>query len=124
MLKEYLTENLIRVRDELTDLKKQYKKLENASDEMKERISDLHRSSNMDYEIFSPRMGDQSLRSRAAACYKEWNELQEQIRNVKQEMDRTSAELEKFKVMAAEFLALEKAANVSRETSDQKQKQM
>ncbi|MDO5424287.1 MAG: hypothetical protein Q4F41_11215 [Eubacteriales bacterium] len=115
-------EHLDQARNQMTVKMKEYKDVCETEKVIQENIEKIHRDAEIDFEIFSPRAGEKSLRNKANEYYEKLKEVQERKVVLKKEIDQISGELEKFKVMAAELMVLEKRAegkkkrDVSRET--------
>lgn len=110
MLKEYISEHLEQARSLLSGKMKEYKTICESEKIIEDNIDKIHNTSDIDFEIFSPRMGENSLRRKINEYYEQLKEVQERKKILKQEIDEISKDLEKFRIMAAELLVLQKQA--------------
>lgn len=80
---------------------------------IEEKINTLQNDKNIDFEIFSPRMEEKSIRAKMNDYYEELHKIQEKKEKVKKELDGASKEMEKFRIMAAELMNLDKQARAN-----------
>ncbi|HIS31768.1 MAG TPA: hypothetical protein IAB44_09535 [Candidatus Limivivens intestinipullorum] len=107
MLKEFLNDHLTKAREELTEVMKQYKAVCEEEKVILENIEKTEQNADIDFEIFSPRSGD-SLKDKLSSLNANLKTVREKKEQVKKEIDRISGDLENYKVMMAEYIALEK----------------
>ena len=107
MLKEFLNDHLTKAREELTEVMKQYKAVCEEEKVILENIEKTEQNADIDFEIFSPRSGD-SLKDKLSSLNANLKTVREKKEQVKKEIDRISGDLETYKVMMAEYIALEK----------------
>ena len=99
MLKEYILENMENARIRVIGVMKNYNQICETEKKIEEKINTLQNDKNIDFEIFSPRMEEKSI--------------QEKKEKVKKELDGASEEMEKFRIMAAELMNLDKQARAN-----------
>ena len=113
MLKEYILENMENARIRVIGVMKNYNQICETEKKIEEKINILQNDKNIDFEIFSPRMEEKSIRAKMNDYYEELHELQEKKEKVKKELDMASEEMEKFRIMAAELMNLDKQARAN-----------
>ena len=113
MLKEYILENMENARIRVIGVMKNYNQICETEKEIEEKINILQNDKNIDFEIFSPRMEEKSIRAKMNDYYEELHEIQEKKEKVKKELDMASEEMEKFRIMAAELMNLDKQARAN-----------
>ncbi len=113
MLKEYILENMENARIRVIGVMKNYNQICETEKKIEEKINILQNDKNIDFEIFSPRMEEKSIRAKMNDYYEELHEIQEKKEKVKKELDMASEEMEKFRIMAAELMNLDKQARAN-----------
>lgn len=113
MLKEYILENMENARIRVIGVMKNYNQICETEKKIEEKINMLQNDKNIDFEIFSPRMEEKSIRAKMNDYYEELHEIQEKKEKVKKELDMASEEMEKFRIMAAELMNLDKQARAN-----------
>ena len=92
---------------------KNYNQICETEKKIEEKINILQNDKNIDFEIFSPRMEEKSIRAKMNDYYEELHEIQEKKEKVKKELDMASEKMEKFRIMAAELMNLDKQARAN-----------
>ena len=113
MLKEYILENMENARIRVIGVMKNYNQICETEKKIEEKINTLQNDKNIDFEIFSPRMEEKSIRAKMNDYYEELHKIQEKKEKVKKELDGASEEMEKFRIMAAELMNLDKQARAN-----------
>ena len=113
MLKEYILENMENARIRVIGVMKNYNQICETEKKIEEKINILQNDKNIDFEIFSPRMEEKSIRAKMNDYYEELHEIQEKKEKVKKELDMASEKMEKFRIMAAELMNLDKQARAN-----------
>lgn len=113
MLKEYILENMENARIRVIGVMKNYNQICETEKKIEEKINILQNDKNIDFEIFSPRMEEKSIRAKMNDYYEKLHEIQEKKEKVKKELDMASEEMEKFRIMAAELMNLDKQARAN-----------
>ena len=113
MLKEYILENMENARIRVIGVMKNYNQICETEKKIEEKINTLQNDKNIDFEIFSPRMEEKSIRTKMNDYYEELHKIQEKKEKVKKELDGASEEMEKFRIMAAELMNLDKQARAN-----------
>ena len=113
MLKEYILENMENARIRVIGVMKNYNQICETEKKIEEKINTLQNDKNIDFEIFSPRMEEKSIRAKMNDYYEELHKIKEKKEKVKKELDGASEEMEKFRIMAAELMNLDKQARAN-----------
>ena len=113
MLKEYILENMENARIRVIGVMKNYNQICETEKKIEEKINTLQNDKNIDFEIFSPRMEEKSIRAKMNDYYEELHKIQEKKEKVKKELDGASEEMEKFRIMAAELMNLDKQSRAN-----------
>lgn len=98
MLKEYILENMENARIRVIGVMKNYNQICETEKKIEEKINTLQNDKNIDFEIFSPRMEEKSIRAKMNDYYEELHKIQEKKEKVKKELDGASEEMEKFRL--------------------------
>ena len=122
MLKEYILENMENARIRVIGVMKNYNQICETEKKIEEKINILQNDKNIDFEIFSPRMEEKSIRAKMNDYYEELHEIQEKKEKVKKELDMASEEMEKFRIMAAELMNLDKQARANANNKHKRKK--
>ena len=113
MLKEYILENMENARIRVIGIMKNYNQVCEKEKKIEEKINALQNDRNIDFEIFSPRMEEKSIRAKMNDYYDELHKTQEEKAKLKKELDEATEEMEKFRIMAAELMSLDKQARAN-----------
>lgn len=71
MLKEYILENMENARIRVIGVMKNYNQICETEKKIEEKINTLQNDKNIDFEIFSPRMEEKSIRAKMNDYYEE-----------------------------------------------------
>ena len=77
MLKEYILENMENARIRVIGVMKNYNQICETEKKIEEKINTLQNDKNIDFEIFSPRMEEKSIRAKMNDYYEELHKIQE-----------------------------------------------
>ena len=82
MLKEYILENMENARIRVIGVMKNYNQICETEKKIEEKINTLQNDKNIDFEIFSPRMEEKSIRAKMNDYYEELHKIQEKKEKV------------------------------------------
>ena len=77
MLKEYILENMENARIRVIGVMKNYNQICETEKKIEEKINTLQNDKNIDFEIFSQRMEEKSIRAKMNDYYEELHKIQE-----------------------------------------------
>ena len=77
MLKEYILENMENARIRVIGVMKNYNQICETEKKIEEKINTLQNDKNIDFENFSPRMEEKSIRAKMNDYYEELHKIQE-----------------------------------------------
>lgn len=116
MLEEYLAENLRESREKLEKEKRKLCECQDMEQTIQREIQEIQKNTDVDFEIFSPRATDKSLKGKMNQLCGNMQILKESIEKLERSIDRYEKRVKEFSIMEEELEQLKKQAHVSRET--------
>mgnify|MGYP003279073878 CR=1 FL=1 len=108
MVKEYIQGKLRSVRNTLEIKNKEWNRNQEQERFLKESIRKMQEEEDIDFEIFSPRTGEYSVRGKINEMYEKLDQLISLNGKLKVEIEQLETEEKKFNTMASEIEELEK----------------
>lgn len=116
MLEEYLTENLRESREKLEKEKRKLCECRDMEQTIQREIQEIQNNTDIDFEIFSPRATDKSLKGKMNQLCGNMQILRESIEKLERNIEKYEKREKEFSIMEGELEKLKKQAHVSRET--------
>lgn len=111
MVKEYIQGKLKTARNTLETKNKEWNRNQEQERYIKESIRKMQEEEDLDFEIFSPRTGEYSIKSKINEMYEKLNQLISLNGKLRLEIEQLEIEEQRFQTMADELEELEKLAN-------------
>lgn len=111
MVKEYIQGKLKSARNTLEIKNKEWNRNQEQERFLKESIRKMQEEEDIDFEIFSPRTGEYSIKGKINEMYEKLNYLISLNGKLRAEIEQLETEEQKFQTMADELEKLEKLAN-------------
>lgn len=114
MLGEYLKENLEDLQEKLEKEERKLQECREMEKAIKGEIRQIQENSDIDFEIFSPRAFDHSVKGKMNQLYENLQLLMESIEKLEKNMEQYKSKEEMFTVMQQEWEDLLKRAEKSK----------
>lgn len=111
MLEEYIRKNYEEAKDQLDKENRKLKECQELEKTVKKEIREIQQNTDIDFEIFSPRAGDGSLKGKVKQLYENLDLLRTSISKLQSNIEVYTRKTDEFTIMKEELRSLKNAAN-------------
>lgn len=111
MLEEYIIKHQKDAKDKLDKEKRKLKECQDLEKTIRKEIREIQQNADIDFEIFSPRAGESSLKGKVKQLYENLDLLKTSIIKLQNNIEIYTQKKDEFTIMLEELKLLKRAAN-------------